>query len=122
MATDSLIQQTDMSQNKVQSFAFCLALSLAVFISVCFAGMRAGIIEHPGGIRLESRINPNCAPQVSLMRLPGIGKRRADDIVAYRESFVGGNGKAFRNCDDLQKVKGIGPKTAANICAWLKFE
>ena len=122
MATDSFIQQADTSQNKIQSFAFCLALSAAVFISVCFAVSSAGGIEQPNEIRLENRINPNYAPQASLRRLPGIGKRRADDIVAYRESFGGENGKAFRNCEDLQRVKGIGPKTTADICEWLKFE
>ena len=56
-------------------------------------------------------------------RLPGIGDGRAKAIVAYRENFSERqNGKAFRNCDDLQKVKGIGPKTAEDICEWLKFE
>jgi competence ComEA-like helix-hairpin-helix protein len=101
-----------------------LALSAAVLMSVYFAVSSVGGIEQPSGIRLENRINPNYAPQVSLMRLPGIGKKRADDIVAYRESFGKGHGKAFRNCEDLQKqkVKGIGPKTVANICEWLKFE
>jgi len=122
VATDSFTQQADTLQNKIQSFAFCLALIAAVFISVCFVVSSAGRIEQHIEIRLESRINPNYAPQVSLMRLPGIGKRRADDIVAYCESFGGGNGKAFRNCEDLQRVKGIGPKTAADICEWLKFE
>jgi DNA uptake protein ComE-like DNA-binding protein len=59
---------------------------------------------------------------VSLRRLPGIGDGRARKIVAYRESFSRENGKAFRNCDDLQKVKGIGPETAKDICEWLRFE
>ena len=58
------------------------------------------------------------------MRLPGIGISRAEAIVAYCQDFSkeNGNNKAFRNCDDLQKVKGIGPKTTADICEWLKFE
>jgi DNA uptake protein ComE-like DNA-binding protein len=57
-----------------------------------------------------------------LRRLPGIGDGRAKKIAAYRENFSRENGEAFRNCDDLQKVKGIGPKTTADICEWLKFE
>jgi DNA uptake protein ComE-like DNA-binding protein len=122
VATDSFIQQADTSQNKIQSFAFCLALSAAVFISVCFVVSSAGRIEQPSEIRLESRINPNYAPQVSLRRLPGIGDGRAMKIAAYRESFSRENDKAFRNCDDLQKVEGIGPKMTADICEWLKFE
>jgi hypothetical protein len=122
VATDSFIQQADTSQNKIQSFAFCLVLSAAVCISVCFVVSSPGRLGQPSEIRLESRINPNYAPQASLRRLPGIGDGRAEKIAAYRESFSRENGKAFRNCDDLQKVKGIGPKTTADICEWLKFE
>lgn len=122
MATDSFIKQVDTLQNKIQSFAFCLALSASVFISVCFVVSSASRIEQLSEIRLESRINPNYAPQASLKRLPGIGDGRARKIVAYRESFSRENGKAFRNCDDLQRVKGIGPKMTADICEWLKFE
>jgi competence ComEA-like helix-hairpin-helix protein len=122
VATDSFIQQADTSQNKIQSFAFCLALSASVFISVCFVVLSVGRFGPPSEIRLESRINPNYAPQASLRRLPGIGEGRAEAIVAYRENFSGEDSKAFRDCDDLQKVKGIGPKTAADICEWLKFE
>ena len=122
MANDSFIQQADTLRNKVQSFAFCLALSAAVFVSMCFVVLSDGRVEHLSEIGLESRINPNYAPQVSLSRLPGVGRRRADDIVAYRESFGGEGRKAFQNCADLQRVKGIGPRTAANMCEWLKFE
>jgi len=124
VATDSFIQQANTSQNKIQSFAFCLALSAAVFISVCFVVSSLARFGQSCEIRLESRINPNYAPPASLARLPGIGLVRAEAIVAYRENFSkeNGNSGAFRNCDDLQKVKGIGPKTAQNINQWLKFE
>jgi competence ComEA-like helix-hairpin-helix protein len=120
VSTDSLNQQADTMQNKIQSFAFCLALIAAIFVSICFAVSGTGGNEQPSEIRLESRINPNYAPQASLARLPGVGEGRARAIVDYREDFR--DNKAFRNCADLQKVKGIGPKTAANICEWLKFE
>ncbi|MFA5251843.1 MAG: helix-hairpin-helix domain-containing protein [Phycisphaerae bacterium] len=120
MATDSFIQRTDTLQNKIQSFAFCLALSTAILISVCLAVSSAGRFEQPSEIRIEGRVNPNYAPRASLARLPGVGDGRAGEIAAYRENFS--NNKAFRNCDDLQKVKGIGPKTAEGICEWLKFE
>ena len=124
MATDSFIQQSDTSQNKIQSFAFCLALSVAVCISVCFVVSSLARFGQLCEIRLESRINPNYAPPASLIRLPGIGIGRAGVIVAYRENFSkkNSNSRAFRNCEDLQKVKGIGPKTVENICEWLKFE
>ncbi|UCF44481.1 MAG: helix-hairpin-helix domain-containing protein [Planctomycetota bacterium] len=58
----------------------------------------------------------------SLVRLPGIGAVRTAAIVAYRENFGSADNPAFRDCNDLQKVHGIGPKTAQNICQWLRFE
>ncbi|MBN1392324.1 MAG: helix-hairpin-helix domain-containing protein [Sedimentisphaerales bacterium] len=120
MATDSSVQQADKSQNTIQSVAFCLALSVAVCACIYFEVSGGGRFSVPAEIRLESRINPNNAPLASLSRLPGVGEGRAAAIVSYRESL--GGGKAFQSCADLQKVKGIGPKTAANLCQWLKFE
>ncbi len=111
-----------MSKNKIQSFAFCLALSASICLSIYFGILDFVRFGQPCEIVLESRINPNFAPQESLVRLPGIGDVRANAIVDYRENFSGENRKAFQNCDDMQKVKGIGPKTAAGICGWLKFE
>jgi competence ComEA-like helix-hairpin-helix protein len=120
VSTDSLNQQADTMQNRIQSFAFCLALTAVIFVSLYFAVSSVCGNEQPVEIRLENRINPNYAPQASLARLPGVGEGRARAIVDYRENFR--DNKAFRNCGDLQKVKSIGPKTASNICEWLKFE
>jgi competence ComEA-like helix-hairpin-helix protein len=124
MLTDSFTQQSNDRQNKVQAFAFCLAVSMAVLFSIFFVVPNLLGSGQSHEIALDSRVNPNDASVSSLIRLPGIGISRADGIVAYRESFIekSGPGPAFRNCDDLQKVKGIGPKTAQNICEWLKFE
>jgi len=110
-------------QKKIQSFAFVISVCAAVCFSL---GLVSEFIRSGQGyeIELESRINPNDAPVVSLVRLPGIGVSRAGAIVAYRENFGGKDGEspAFQNCNDLQKVKGIGPKTVQNISEWLKFE
>ena len=56
--------------------------------------------------------------------LPGVGLVRAAAIVAYRENFVetGEGAVAFESPEDLQKVKGIGPKTAEGMKKLLKFE
>ncbi len=110
-------------QKRIQSFAFVISVCVAVCVSL-------GLISEFVGagqaceIKLESRINPNYAPVESLVRLPGIGVGRAGAIVAYRENFGGKDGEspAFRNCNDLQRVRGIGPKTVQNISEWLKFE
>ena len=43
---------------------------------------------------------------------------------ASRQRFQneGGGLLAFKNCNDLRNIKGIGPKTAENMCEWLRFE
>ena len=118
---------TEVRQKRIQSFAFVIAVSVCVLFSVVFAvSSLVWSGEASGGceIKLEGRINPNDAPVASLVRLPGIGIGRAGAIVAYREEFgeQNGNKPAFQNPNDLQKVKGIGPKTVENISEWLKFE
>ena len=67
------------------------------------------------------RINPNTATMASLVRLPGVGKARAMDIIHYRES-QGRDELVFLSADDLQAIRGIGPKTAAALEPWLTFE
>jgi len=118
---------TETRQERIQSFAFiiseliCAALAVGIVTS-CFAGNSSTIASRE--IALEEKINLNDAPAVSLARLPNIGRLRAQAIVAYRENFVLQEvyRLAFRDCNDLQKVKGIGPKTAKNMSKYLKFE
>jgi competence ComEA-like helix-hairpin-helix protein len=124
IATDNFIQQSDTRQKKIQSFAFVIAASVCVLFSICFAVLSLAGLQQSYEIELDEQINPNEASLASLVRLPGIGIGRAGAILAYRENFrkQADNCPAFRNCDDLQKVKGIGPKTVENICQWLKFK
>jgi len=124
MIADNLIHRAEAEQNRIRAFAFVIAASVSVLLSVYFLASGLPGLRQTSEIRLESRINPNKAPPASLVRLPGIGVGRAGAIVAYRESFSEKNGgkPAFWNCEDLQKVKGIGPKTAKSISKWLKFE
>jgi competence ComEA-like helix-hairpin-helix protein len=132
MRTDKLIECGDAGQSRVQFFAFVIAVFIAVVFSGCFT-TRCLRSEQPprllaqssaGAVELESRINPNNASTASLVRLPQIGPSRAAAIIAYRESISRDDSSraAFRGCDDLQKVKGIGPKTVKNLRKWLKFE
>jgi len=110
-------------QNRIQSFAFVISVCLAV---CCSFGFISNLERDLGQceIELEGRINPNDAPIESLIRLPGMGIGRAGAIVAYRENFNENKASspAFQNCDDLQKVKGVGPKTVQNISGLLKFD
>ena len=115
---------TDTKQNRIRSFAFVISVSVSVCFCIGFAASSFSRLQQSCEIRLESRINPNDAPLASLVRLPGIGIARAEAIVAYRKKFIehNGNKPAFEVIDDLQKVRGIGPKTAQNIGQWMKFE
>lgn len=67
------------------------------------------------------RINPNTASMGSLVRLPGIGRARALDIIHYRQVNAQFE-TVFESADDLQAIRGIGPKTAEKLAPWLTFE
>lgn len=59
----------------------------------------------------EVNINTASAQELAVaLKGTGVGEKRAQDIVAYREA----NG-AFTSVDDLVKVSGIGTKTVAKI-------
>lgn len=93
-------------------------------LSVWFAVPRFGRPDNGPEVVLQGTINPNTAPVASMARLPGIGPSKAAAIVAYRQSFSANEGTAgaFGDCADLQKVRGIGPKTAGGICEFLRFD
>ena len=132
MRTDKLIECGDAGQSRVQFFAFVIAVFIAVvfsgsFITRCLRSEQSPRLlaqSSAGAVELESRINPNNASTASLVRLPQIGPSRAAAIIADRVSISRDDSSraAFRGCDDLQKVKGIGPKTVENLRKWLKFE
>ena len=58
----------------------------------------------------DSKINLNTATAEELQTISGIGAKRAEDIIAYRESHGG-----FQSVDDLKNVSGIGDKTLEKI-------
>ena len=113
----------EVRQKNIQSFAFVLSIFAAFCFCLGFASEFVGTGQSCE-IELEIRVNPNYAPIESLVRLPGIGVSRAGAIVAYREKFsdTDGGNPVFQSSNDLQKVRGIGPKTVQNIGEWLKFE
>ena len=51
-------------------------------------------------------VNINTASAKELETLPGIGAKKAQAIVEYREE----HGGSFKSVDELKEVKGIGPK------------
>lgn len=112
------------TQQRIQSFAFVISVGICTVFSVGFVVSSFVILRQPRQIQLDDTINPNDAPAASLMRLPSIGLSRAEAIVAYRNDVAkkGGDNRVFRDSNDLQKVRGIGPTTVQNIGRWLKFE
>ena len=58
------------------------------------------------------KVNINLADAAALTGLAGIGKKKAEKIVAYRAE----NGW-FSTAEDVQGVKGIGPKTVLGFAA-----
>ncbi|RVU70653.1 MULTISPECIES: helix-hairpin-helix domain-containing protein [Lactobacillus] len=56
------------------------------------------------------KVNLNTASAADLQKLNGIGEKKAEQIVAYREQ----NGQ-FKKIEDLMQVSGIGEKTFAGL-------
>jgi competence protein ComEA len=114
-----------MPEPKVTQLAgFNVAVIIAVILFLCFALNGWAENSTRSEIELQSRINPNDAPAASLARLPGIGVIKANVIVEYRQQFQKSSrgDLAFKDCNDLDNVRGIGPKTIANMCKYLRFE
>lgn len=68
------------------------------------------IVLKPGSLSL------NTANAAQLDLLPGVGPKMAQRILAYRKEHG-----PFISLDDLQNVKGIGPKNFAKIKPFLKI-
>lgn len=56
------------------------------------------------------KVNLNTANVAGLQKLTGIGEKKAEQIIAYREQ----NG-SFKKVEDLMQVSGIGEKTFASL-------
>lgn len=63
------------------------------------------------------KVDVNTATLEELMTLPGIGEKRAQDIIAEREA----NGP-FRFPEDLTRVSGIGDQTVAGLLDYITVE
>lgn len=58
----------------------------------------------------QSKVNINTADAEQLQTLNGVGQKKAEMIIDYRNQ----NGN-FKSVDDLANVKGFGPKTVENL-------
>ena len=57
----------------------------------------------PDSVRIIEKININRASLLELISLPGIGEKKAQAIIEYRENIG-----SFKSKEDIKKVKGIG--------------
>jgi predicted flap endonuclease-1-like 5' DNA nuclease len=70
----------------------------------------------------DERIDPNVADWPELTRLPGIGEVTAKRIVEYRQEHLQNPDQpVFGCCEDLARVRGIGPKTVEALRPHLRF-
>jgi competence ComEA-like helix-hairpin-helix protein len=123
-----------MTRPRVSGFDFrWTRRNLAALIALCLLaaaflgsrGLRRGvelgepIAVLPQRVRMGTeRINPNTATVASFRRLPGIGAKTAEKIVAYRRRNPD---LPFRTPADLTNVKGIGVKTVQRIRPFLQM-
>ncbi|MEG2000415.1 MAG: helix-hairpin-helix domain-containing protein [Evtepia sp.] len=70
-------------------------------------------VEAPGILEGE-RIDLNTAGLSDLDRLPGVGEKRAESILRYREEHGG-----FHSVEELLEIKGIGEKRLEEMRAYV---
>ena len=117
-----MVQETkNAEQYKLQTAAYAMALIIAVVAGVWMCGQKLISSTQKTELTLDNRINPNTATMGSIVRLPGIGPSRAYAIIQYRQEFIG-DGPAFTRVNDLENIKGIGPKTAQKLEPFLIFD
>ena len=91
------------------------------------AGLRAGEPRASSVYVAPPRdtIDPNTASWWELTVLPRIGESTARRIVEYREARPPADTEAasgaFQRAADLERVRGIGPKTVQRIAPYLRF-
>lgn len=70
----------------------------------------ASVTESESISESNNLININVADQKTLESLPGIGEKRASDIILYRESNGG-----FETISEIKNIKGIGDSIYGQI-------
>jgi competence protein ComEA len=94
--------------------AAALALMLWHWARLSGWGVEPVEIERLESRRYDYRVDVNTATWVEWIQLESIGETLAERIIEDREQ----NGP-FESIDDLQRVRGIGPKTVEKLRPWL---
>ena len=68
-------------------------------------------------ILLTGKLNINIATAKELMMLPGLGQKKATDMIKLREDV-----KGFKKLHDILKVNGLGTKLFEKINPYIKLD
>ena len=93
----------------------CFIISCSILMTA--SGALAATRHHSGNelapkqyLTKNGKVNINTIDEKDLVKVKGIGPKRAAEIVAYRKKAG-----PFKNVEDILNVKGIGPKLFAKI-------
>jgi competence protein ComEA len=95
----------------------CLGLSVWHWGQLSGWGLQPVEVERLPERVYDYRIDINQATWVEWMQLPGVGETLAKRIMEYREE----NGP-FQSVDEMDDIKGIGPKTLEKLRPWLMVQ
>ena len=98
----------DNKDDKMKTFKILLIASLLSILPI--ATSYAQLPEVSNSMAQIEAVSINSADAKMLAKLPGIGKKKAQAIVNYRDE----NG-VFTSLEDLAKVKGIGKKVMSKL-------
>lgn len=111
-AIDSAGGFTDEADQEQLNFALKLADQQVIYVPKIGEEIKAvgESIQGTTGNEEDDKVNINTADAQELQTLSGIGEKKAQDILAYREA----NG-SFKEISELTNVSGIGEKTLEKI-------
>lgn len=102
--------------NKLIHLLAITGFALALSLGLTSPTLAEETSPQATSLAAAQRLNVNEANLEQLASLPGIGPAKAEAILTNRET----QGR-FNNLEDLQRVKGIGAKTAERLAPLVSF-
>ena len=93
----------NLTPHERQAVIFLVTVAL-IGLGISFLAKRSATVKNSACINEHlGKINLNRADREALMIVPGIGKKLAERIIAYREQ-----NSAFSSVEELKNIKGFG--------------